>query len=112
MNSSRGPSAQVRKDRERQLSTTSKEALIRLAIKREYEIKKAKQLLTTAVLQLEDTKEKLAREVEARKLLEEEKHLSSIKTTQAIINAQTDSINVQHEVGTYRLQVTNMQREL
>lgn len=112
LNSSRGPSTQVRKERERQLANTPREALIQLAIRREYENKKAKQLLTTAVLQLQAAQDNLAREEEARKRLEDDKHLASLKTTQAIINAQTESINVQQEIGTYKLQVENLQREL
>ena len=112
LNNSRGPSTQVRKERERQLANTPREALIQLTIRREYENKKAKQLLTTAVLQLQAAQENLAREEEARKRLEEDKHAASLKTTQAIINAQTESINVQQEIGTYKLQVENLQREL
>ncbi|KAF8183963.1 hypothetical protein BJ912DRAFT_540103 [Pholiota molesta] len=90
----RGPSTQVRKERERQLANTPREALIQLAIKREYESKKAKQLLTTAVLQLEVVKEHLSREEEARKELEEEKHMHGVKTTQTVLKAQMDSMNV------------------
>jgi hypothetical protein len=108
----RGPSTQVRKERERQLANTPREALIKLAIKREYESKKAKQLLTTAVLQLEVVKEHLSREEEARKELEEEKHMHGVKTTQTVLKAQMDSMNVHQEIGTYKLQVENLQREL
>lgn len=64
------------------------------------------------MLQLEVVKEHLSREEEARKELEEEKHMHGVKTTQAVLKAQMDSMNVQQEIGTHKLQVENLQREL
>ena len=106
------PTQQVRKERERQLANTPRDTLIHLAISKEHEIKEAKHLLTTAILQIESLRDKLAREEQARKLLEEEKRLQGLKTTQAILKAQKESMGALESVGTYKLQIENLQMEL
>jgi hypothetical protein len=68
--------------------------------------------LTTAILQIESLHDKLAREEQARKVLEEEKRVQGLKTTQAILKAQKESMGALESVGTYKLQIENMQREL
>jgi len=106
------PTPQVRKERERQLANTPRDTLIHLAISKEHEIKEAKHLLTTAILQIESLRDKLTREEQARKILEEEKRLQGLKTTQAILKAQKESMGALESVGTYKLQIENLQMEL
>ena len=106
------PTQQVRKERERQLANTPRDTLIHLAISKEHEIKEAKHLLTTAILQIESLRDKLTREEQARKVLEEEKRLQGLKTTQAILKAQKESMGAVESVGTYKLQIENLQMEL
>jgi hypothetical protein len=57
-------------------------------------------------------RDKLAREEQSRKVLEEEKRLQGLKTTQAILKAQKESMGALESVGTYKLQIENMHREL
>ncbi|KIM40596.1 hypothetical protein M413DRAFT_164521 [Hebeloma cylindrosporum] len=106
------PTQQVRKERERQLANTPRDTLIHLAISKEHEIKEAKHLLTTAILQIESLRDKLAREEQARKVLEEEKRIQGLKTTQAILKAQKESMGALESVGMYKLQIENLQMDL
>lgn len=60
-----------------------------------HEIIETKYLLTTAILQVESLHDKLTKEEQARKVLEEEKRLQDLKTTQAILKAQKEHGNIQ-----------------
>jgi len=62
--------------------------------------------LTAAILRIESLCDKLTREEQAKKVLEEEKRLQGLKITQAILKAQKES------TGTYKLQIENLQMEL
>ena len=62
--------------------------------------------MATPILQIESLRDKSAREEQARKVLEEEKRLQGLKATQAILKAQKESM------GTYKLQIENLQKEL
>ncbi len=110
--SSHGPSSQFRRERERQLANTPRDTLIQLAISREHESREAKHLLTTALMQLEATRERLATEQESRITLEEERNEQGVKTTKAIIDAQKDTMDAKEEVRRFRLQSDNAQSEL
>ncbi|KAJ3505559.1 hypothetical protein NLJ89_g7350 [Agrocybe chaxingu] len=85
---------------------------VSLAIRREHDYSEAKATLTKALLQLENVRDKLAREQEARRLLEEEKRVQGVKTTKSIIDAQRDAMQAREETRVARVQVQNMQTEL
>jgi len=65
----------------------------------------AKYLLTTAVLQIEPLRDKLTRE---EQVLEEEKRLQGLKTTQVIFKAQKESMGALESVRTHKLQIENL----
>ncbi|KAF8907360.1 hypothetical protein CPB84DRAFT_309193 [Gymnopilus junonius] len=109
---SHGPSQQVRKERERQLANTPREALIQLAIGKEHDAREAKHLLASAILQVESFRDRLRREEEARRALEEETHVLGVKTTKAILDSQKETLSAKEEVGTYKLKLENVEREL
>ena len=68
----------------------------------------AKYLLTTAILQIESLRDKLTREEQARKVFEEEKQLQGLKTIQAILKAQKESMGALESVRTHKLQIENL----
>ena len=100
------PTQQVQKERERQLANAPRDTPIHIAISKEHEIQEAKHLLTTAILQIKSLRDELTREEQARKVLEEEKRLQGLKTTQVMLKAQKESM------GTYKLQIENLQIKL
>lgn len=110
--STREPSSRFRRERERQLANTPREALLQLVIVKEHEYTEAKHLLTTAILQVESLKDRLSREEEARKTLEEETRTLGLKTTKAILDSQSQTIRSQEDIGYYKLQLQNTERQL
>ena len=109
---SHGPSQHVRKERERQLANTPREALIHLAISKEHDAREAKHLLTSAILQVESLRDRLRQEEAAKRALEEETRALGLKSTKAILDAQKEALNAKEEIATYKLKWENAEREL
>ncbi|KAF9561976.1 hypothetical protein CPC08DRAFT_817388 [Agrocybe pediades] len=101
-----------RKEQERQLANTPREALIQLAVGKEKQAKDAKLLLSTAILQVESLQDRLAHEKNTRKILEEEIRVLGLKSTKAVLDAQKESVRAKEDVGMYKLQLENMSRDL
>jgi hypothetical protein len=73
----------------------------------EHEIIEAKHLLTTAI-QIESLSDKSTREEQARKVLEEERWLQGLKTTQEILKAQKAGMGTLESMETHKFQIENL----
>ncbi|GLB44540.1 hypothetical protein LshimejAT787_1701670 [Lyophyllum shimeji] len=107
-----GPSVEFRRERERALSNTSTETLIRRLIAKEYEAKEGRKLLRTAISQLEALQRRAATAEEARKNLESGQTIRGLKTAESLLDAQGEAARAKHELGLYRFQLEQAQREI
>ena len=64
--------------------------------------------MTTAILQIESLRDKLTREEQARKVLEEEKRLQGLKPSQAILKAQKEGMGTLESVEMHKFQIENL----
>lgn len=106
------PNPQFKRERERQLANVPRDTLLQHTISKEYELREAKHLLTTALIQLEAIREKFIHEHDTRLSLEDEKKQQAVKNTKALIDTQQDAMDAKEEVRRFQLQLENSQSEL
>jgi len=106
------PTPQFKQERERQLANVPRDTLLHHTISKEYELREAKHLLTTALIQLEAIREKFIHEHDSRLALEAEKKDQAVNSTKALIDSQRDAMDAKEEVRRFQLHLENAQSDL
>ncbi|KAG5642291.1 hypothetical protein DXG03_003035 [Asterophora parasitica] len=108
----KGPSAQHRRDRERQLLNTPAETLVQTLIAQEHDMKESRKLLRNAIARLDSMRDQTDMAEDARRTLEGEQRARGWQVTQSVMDAQGEVARARNDAEIYRLQLEWTQHEL